>query len=191
VTQDPAGGIAVAGRIPGQFAARPVQGETEPDRFAGAPVGDAPRRGERGGQQQAPAAGALGGDQPMVWHLGDLPVRVAVADHDLDGAVGQPAGHLDRRARVYHGVGHQLAGQQHRIIQEPVRVPGAGHLPRLQRVADKTSGRGGRLRLGLVCRGCDENVRSHAPIVTDSGIVSVQFSEDAREPVRGGSSRRP
>jgi len=71
----------------------------------GAAEGKPDPAGERGGHQQAPAAGALGGDRLTVGCLRDRPPWVAVADHDLDPAARQPAGHLDRRARVHHGVG--------------------------------------------------------------------------------------
>ena len=113
---------------------------------------------------------------------------MAVADHDLDRAVGEPAGDVDRRPRVHHGIRHKLAGEQHGIVHEPVPVGGAGHHPGLQRVPHETPRRGGRFRFRLVRRAGDTNLRSHAPIVTDSGIVNLQFSHDARERGRGASS---
>ena len=179
-------GVALAAG-PAQPRSRPGELEPEPDRLAAAPVGNPPRGRQRGGQQQAAATGAFGRARLAFGRLGDQPRRVPVADDHLDRAVGQPARNLHRRARVHHGVGDQLAGQQDRVVDQPVPIGcRTGHQPRLERLAHKPPRGGSGRRLRLVRRARDEIVWSHAPlgsllgvpasIVTDSRILSSQFS---------------
>jgi len=69
-----------------------------------------------------------------VRHVGAQLARPPVEDGYLDRSVrlvaDDPAGDLHRGARVQHGVGDKLAGQQDRVVHERVliRRP-AGQLP--------------------------------------------------------------
>ena len=138
----------------------------EPDGLGVGPVADPPGGRQGGGQQQAAPAGALGGNGVVGCGAGHHPGRVTVPDHDFHRARGELAGDLDLGARVHHGVGHQLAGQQDRVIDQAAVRLGAGRSvqPGTQRIAHELAGRRDGRRLRQVRRARDEVLASlHVP----------------------------
>ena len=131
------------------------QAHPEPHGLGDPGVGHPPGRGQRRRQQQPPAAFRRGPGRPG--DVGQRPGRMTVANRDLQLAGGQPAGDIERGPRVHHRVGDQFAGEEHGVVDQPVRVPGpGGDVPRLEGPADETASCRGSRRLGLVGRRRDE-----------------------------------
>lgn len=115
------------------------QVELEPDVLVGRRVVHAPAGGEGRAELQAAAALTVGVGHHGVGALqGQLALGVAVGDLDAHAVLGAQAQHLRVGARVDHGVGHEFAGENHRVVDD------VGETPALEGVADE--GPGGRHR---------------------------------------------
>ncbi len=113
--------------------------QLKPDMFARGGVFDAPAGGQGRAEQEAPAVLAVRGAEVEPAALErDLTLRIVVGDLDAYAVLGTEAEHIGRRARVDHGVGDQLAGEDDGVVDDIV-VP-----PPLEGVPDK--GAGGRDR---------------------------------------------
>ncbi len=161
------------GRAGGAGADRAFgQVEVEPDVLVGGGVVHAPAGGQGRAELEAAAAFAVGAAHGDGGALeGDLALRVAVGDLDAHAVLGAQAQHLRVRARVDDGVGHQLAGEDDRVVDD------VGEPPALEGVADE--GPGGRdrssdgLETGSRARG---DHRTPRPVVDMLGCVAGRLA---------------
>lgn len=140
------------------------QVELEPDVLVGGGVVHAPAGGQGRAELEAAAALAVGAAHGGGGALqGYLALRVAVGDLDAHAVLGAQAQHLGVGAGVDDGVGHQLAGEDDRVVDD------VGEAPALEGVADE--GPGGRDRSS---DGLETGSRARGDHKTPRPVVDMQ-----------------
>lgn len=98
--------------------------ELEPDGLVGGRVVDAPVAGQGGAELEAASALAVGAAHVDRGALErDLTLGIPVGHLDTDAVRAAQAEQLGGGARVHDGVGHQLAGQHHGVVDDVAEAP--------------------------------------------------------------------
>ncbi len=158
------------------------QMEVEPDVLERGRVLDAPAVGQ--GRAELEAASALAVETA---HGGggalerDLALGVVVGDLDPYAVVAAQADHVGGGTGVHHGIGHQLAGEHHGVVDD------VGMAPALERVADEGPGARHRSSDGLEAGGRPRgDHRTPRPSLPVHGLMA-----DRLAPLLRQSTRRP